>query len=264
MAQYFIKTSLQSFVWISASSSASCTSVPSATEHVIRPDAKEIERKHMELIYRCGKDEYDRPIVGQKQKGWASLVYDHSNLARKEETDWKMAYIARKENSKGPGFVTWKFDFSSVPSLSSISITLDSKTFENGRVNVQCCADEACFFLYGRFFVFICFNRVDPGDFRDFYLRRLRRSSLPRQILDLNLSSYWWKKLKHTWWKRRCKCLGRELKIEKEDLKGCKEFKLTATLMGGTGDVAWQHAQLFRTALDSNDDTFRIHVAFAE
>lgn len=102
----------------------------------------------MELIYRCGLDEYERPVTGQKSKGWGSLAYGHNNLARKEEFDWKMAYLARKEHSKGPGSITWKLDFSTM-SVSSVTITFETKTFENGRVNIECCAGDACFLLMG-------------------------------------------------------------------------------------------------------------------
>uniref|UniRef100_A0A914X469 Peptide-N(4)-(N-acetyl-beta-glucosaminyl)asparagine amidase n=1 Tax=Plectus sambesii TaxID=2011161 RepID=A0A914X469_9BILA len=188
----------------SARVGGSCSTELSEAQFVLTPDAKELEKKEMELIYRCGTDEYERPTLGKKYKSWASLAYAHSNLARKLETDWKMAYIARKENSKGPGSITWKLDLSHAP-VSSVTISLDSKTFENGRILVQCCAGDACFLI-----------------------------------------------------------TGRELTIDKEDLKDCKELKITATLDRGTGDNAWQHAQLFRTAIDSNDDTFRIHVAFAD
>ena len=34
-------------------------------------------------------------------------------------------------------------------------------------------------------------------------------------------------------------------------LSGSKTFTLTAELSGGKGDVAWQHAQLFRQSIDS-------------
>lgn len=37
-------------------------------------------------------------------------------------------------------------------------------------------------------------------------------------------------------------------------LSGSKTLKLTATLTGGKGDVAWQHAQLFRQPFDSQSE----------
>ena len=37
-------------------------------------------------------------------------------------------------------------------------------------------------------------------------------------------------------------------------LSGSKTLKLTATISGGKGDVAWQHAQLFRQSFDSQSE----------
>ena len=39
-----------------------------------------------------------------------------------------------------------------------------------------------------------------------------------------------------------------------KSFKGCSELQLSVHLSGGRGDVAWQHAQLFRQTLDSKDE----------
>ena len=41
--------------------------------------------------------------------------------------------------------------------------------------------------------------------------------------------------------------------LKSEELSGSKSLTLKATLSGGKGDVAWQHAQLFRSKMDQND-----------
>lgn len=43
-------------------------------------------------------------------------------------------------------------------------------------------------------------------------------------------------------------------------LKGKKSFEIVTKLTGGKGDVAWQHAQLFRQSLDSFDFNFTISI----
>jgi hypothetical protein len=39
--------------------------------------------------------------------------------------------------------------------------------------------------------------------------------------------------------------------LKSEGLSGAKKVALTAMLSGGTGDLAWQHTQLFRTHRDA-------------
>ena len=48
--------------------------------------------------------------------------------------------------------------------------------------------------------------------------------------------------------------------LKSEELSGSKTLTLKATLSGGKGDVGWQHAQLFRTAFDKNDDSMQLKI----
>ena len=48
--------------------------------------------------------------------------------------------------------------------------------------------------------------------------------------------------------------------LKSEELSGSKNLTLKATLSGGKGDIGWQHAQLFRTALDKNDDSVQFQL----
>ncbi|KAJ7380425.1 Peptide-N(4)-(N-acetyl-beta- glucosaminyl)asparagine amidase [Desmophyllum pertusum] len=45
-----------------------------------------------------------------------------------------------------------------------------------------------------------------------------------------------------------------QVSITTSSLSGCKSLKLTASLSGGNGNAAWQHAQLFSQPIDSEDD----------
>ena len=48
--------------------------------------------------------------------------------------------------------------------------------------------------------------------------------------------------------------------LKSEELSGSKTLTLKATLSGGKGDNGWQHAQLFRTAFDKNDDSMQLKI----
>ncbi|XP_037821916.1 peptide-N(4)-(N-acetyl-beta-glucosaminyl)asparagine amidase [Lucilia sericata] len=43
-------------------------------------------------------------------------------------------------------------------------------------------------------------------------------------------------------------------------LENCQEFEICAKLSGGKGDVAWQHTQLFRQSLSSNEYPFDLQI----
>lgn len=44
------------------------------------------------------------------------------------------------------------------------------------------------------------------------------------------------------------------------NLEHCQEFEICAKLSGGKGDVAWQHTQLFRQSLNSNEYPFDLQI----
>ena len=48
--------------------------------------------------------------------------------------------------------------------------------------------------------------------------------------------------------------------LKSEELSGSKNLTLKATLSGGKGDVGWQHAQLFRTAFDKNEESVQLRL----
>lgn len=50
--------------------------------------------------------------------------------------------------------------------------------------------------------------------------------------------------------------------VPKEKLKGSSKFSIRVRVSGGSGDCAWQHAQLFRQSLNSNDFPFQLSITF--
>lgn len=59
------------------------------------------------LEYTCAKDEYKRG--NEVIRGWENLLNKQRDVFRKEESDWKMAYICRKEG-KSTGELCWSLD----------------------------------------------------------------------------------------------------------------------------------------------------------
>ena len=72
------------------------------------------EEKHSEVVhikYSCARDVYIRASSHDVSTGkWHSCA-SSLNVFRKEESDWKMAYLARNEGADS-GEICWKFDFS--------------------------------------------------------------------------------------------------------------------------------------------------------
>jgi len=96
------------------------------------PTETEINNKKFELKYYAVLDLYihDNIIV----EGWENGVYNSSSLIRKEEMDWKMVYLCRKENCKR-STIEWQFDFSSTDlDIQSIKLFYTTTLFNNGEV----------------------------------------------------------------------------------------------------------------------------------
>lgn len=72
----------------------------------------EKKSKTFHIKYICSKDEYIRlsDLDEDKIKGFSSCVFKCDSIFRKEEHDWKMVYLARKEGSERSS-VSWKFNF---------------------------------------------------------------------------------------------------------------------------------------------------------
>lgn len=84
----------------------------STDSYVFKPTENEKKTLSIEVWYSCSTDKYIRKSdEGKVIEGWKSLVYKNMGILRKEEFDWKMAYLAREEGRK-ESEVTWKFDIS--------------------------------------------------------------------------------------------------------------------------------------------------------
>lgn len=67
---------------------------------------------------------------------WESGTYLSKNILRKIEADWKMAYLARTEETDLAKIV-WKFDFQeSFLVIKSIKLRFDAKVYENGNIKL--------------------------------------------------------------------------------------------------------------------------------
>ena len=115
---------------------------------MIKLTDREKQNKIFHLQYCCASDKYQRLSDGGSEvTGWGSLIYQADSIHRKEEPDWKMAYLARKENSDTAS-VVWKINFSSNStslSVDRISLYVNHACFENGSVKwmaffgFECC-----------------------------------------------------------------------------------------------------------------------------
>ncbi|VDK60346.1 unnamed protein product, partial [Cylicostephanus goldi] len=64
-------------------------------DNLIRLSEEELKNKKFSLEYNCARDLYTRGCGDIK--GWSTYANFSGQIQRKEENDWKMAYICRKE-----------------------------------------------------------------------------------------------------------------------------------------------------------------------
>jgi hypothetical protein len=69
----------------------------SPQKFVLKPTGLEQESLTVHLEYNISQDEYKRVSNGNEViKGWSNASFQTENIFKKEETDWKMVYLARK------------------------------------------------------------------------------------------------------------------------------------------------------------------------
>ena len=88
--------------------------------YVFTPTAGECKLLCMEIWYNCASDHYLRVSDGRKSTSdWSSCAHKSDGVFRKEEPDWKMAYIARKEGTQHAS-IEWKWDVTGMHMFNAI------------------------------------------------------------------------------------------------------------------------------------------------
>lgn len=103
---------------------------------VFTPTEREKSDQVLHIRYNTSKDEYCR-VSDDRQvtPSWDQCVWQMEGVFRKVEHDWKMVYLARREDLS-TGRVCWKFDFSPVEmKIKSVSVMAYSATFQSGTVS---------------------------------------------------------------------------------------------------------------------------------
>lgn len=112
--------------------------------------ATEAAAKQFNLRYSCAKDRYERFVDGpstsiiETMAKWDSCTYAWTNMYRKVERDWKMAYLSRSEGTNSAE-IEWKFDFTNDKLvISDITMDFETKLYEDGEVIIQFISGGQC------------------------------------------------------------------------------------------------------------------------
>ncbi|GFO05281.1 peptide-n(4)-(n-acetyl-beta-glucosaminyl) asparagine amidase [Plakobranchus ocellatus] len=113
---------------------------------VFTPTERERESEIMHVVYNCSTDRYLRKSSADEiLSGWEKCVFGCKHVFRKEELDWKMAYLARTEGSS-EAEITWKFDLNGTDlRIGKMELKAQTTVFENGKVSWKICGEDACF-----------------------------------------------------------------------------------------------------------------------
>merc|ERR1712179_470582 len=117
------------------------------TSYIFNITQAEITKKEFLVKYSPSSDMYVFVSRnGEELKGWHSGINSQKDIFRKQESDWHMVYLTRKEGSSS-GSINWVFEWSSDQevNVSSVLVVFQHTTFQSGKVNWQICAGEKCF-----------------------------------------------------------------------------------------------------------------------
>ncbi|KAK6022327.1 transglutaminase-like protein [Ostertagia ostertagi] len=181
--------------WRAARSELGCSSKQEPSIITLTPE--EISNKKFSLEYNCAQDCYTRGT--DTIKGWSTYANCKGSVQRKQESDWKMAYLCRSENEK-EAEISWSINLCDVKVKSFRLQVFGATVYEDGSVMVTVCAGDICYPL-----------RKGSNE--------LVLDDVPSAVLKINVH-----------------------------------------FSGGTGNNAFQHAQLFRTPLDSPESQMKIDI----
>lgn len=121
----------------------------------------EAENKLFNLRYNCAADTYERLLpnvdtdqldVTHSYSKWQTCVYSWENIARKEEHDHRMVYIAKSDvhnAHKIIGLIEWQFDFSTQGlKIKSADLTFGTMLYRDGKVDVDIFHDGTVFLVF--------------------------------------------------------------------------------------------------------------------
>ncbi|XP_076814788.1 peptide-N(4)-(N-acetyl-beta-glucosaminyl)asparagine amidase-like isoform X1 [Clavelina lepadiformis] len=149
---------------------------------LIEPTDTELASGSIQIEYCCKADEYTR-ISNNKETiySWDALVYRCRSMMRKEEFDWKQAYLCRVEGND-LGHIAWKFSMPKRFKIVDIRVKVQSTTFENGNVGWLLCSDSTC-------------DVIAPGEEQSFYPKYQDASTLSiHGFLRGGLGDHAWQK----------------------------------------------------------------------
>ncbi|XP_069675697.1 peptide-N(4)-(N-acetyl-beta-glucosaminyl)asparagine amidase isoform X2 [Periplaneta americana] len=113
-------------------------------QFVWKPTASEVAAGSLRVQYSCVLDRYVRVFGQEEIAGWQNGAFLVNSVFRKEEKDWKMAYLARREGCK-EGSVTWRFDTAgSSMVVRDVRVVCSTWQYGTGCVQLKMCGADSC------------------------------------------------------------------------------------------------------------------------